>query len=141
MVSWLLNANEISFKLQNSDRYPEKLNFKEILQFLVLGYIGIGNIPIPGSVIKKNLEFPTFSCMYPEGNIFLKCREKAGVSMHVSHKEYIHEMLQVSCTSMYVSCREYNHEMLYETWNFLHNHACILQGIVYKYLPKCHISS
>ena len=53
MVSWLLNANEISFKLQNSDRYPEKLNFKEILQFLVLGYIGIGNIPIPGNVITK----------------------------------------------------------------------------------------
>ena len=38
LVSWLLNANEISFKLHNSDRYPEKLNFKEILQFVVLGY-------------------------------------------------------------------------------------------------------
>ena len=45
LFSWLLNANEISFKLHNFDRYPEKLNFKEILQFLVLGYIGIGNIP------------------------------------------------------------------------------------------------
>lgn len=63
--------------------------------------------------VTRKLEFP---CMYPTRNVFMKFYKKAWVS----------------CISMYVSCREYNHEMLYKTWNFLHAHACILQGIIYK---------
>ena len=54
-------------KLQNSEKYPEKINFKEMSCFLVQGYIGIGNIPILGNVV-RNMEFPGFPGMYPTGN-------------------------------------------------------------------------
>ena len=49
-------------KPQNFVTYPLKLNLKEMWDFLVPRYIGIGNIPVEGNRV-VNLTFPCISCV------------------------------------------------------------------------------